>query len=134
MKEGTARQLLLRRIQDRDNGNPHGALRPTIWADAPDDPRSSLRVLELWLLLSQGGSAAAVGASPSSGATRIRGAPDPSTDAPWMRPAPSSPSSKRVRLVSGAAAAPVPPPPPPEPSLSDSRDLATRQLAPEVPL
>ena len=45
VKEGTARQLLLRRIQDRDDGNPHGTLRPTIWADAPDDPHSGLRVL-----------------------------------------------------------------------------------------
>ena len=131
VKEGTARQLLLRRIQDRDDNNPHGALRPTVWADAPDDPRSGLRVLEP--RSSQEGSAAAVGASPSSGATRIRGAPDPSTDAPWMHPAPSRPPPKRVRLASGEAAAPVPPPPPPEPPPSDSQDLAARQPAPEVP-
>ena len=126
VKEGTARQLLLRRIQDRDDGNPHGALRPTIWADAPDDPRSGLRVLEPRWLSSQGGSAAA-------GTTRIRGAPDPSTDAPWMHPAPSRPPPKRVRLASGAAAAPVPPPSPPEPPPSDSQDLAARQPAPVVP-
>ena len=134
VKEGTARQLLLRRIQDRDDRNPHGALRPTIWADAPDDPRSGLRVLEPRWLSSQGGSAAAAGGEPLVRRDAHSGArPTRPLMRPWMHPAPSRPPPKRVRLASGAAAAPVPPPPPPEPLPSDSQDLAARQPAPEVP-
>ena len=53
-------------------------MRPGIWANAPDDPRSGLRVVEArWLDREAGG---AQGAAPPAG-SRKKDAPDPSTDA-----------------------------------------------------
>ena len=135
VREGVRRLLLLGRIRDPRDANPYGPLRPSIWPDAPDDPRSGLRAIEQRWLSS---ASAAGGEGTSAAGSRRRGAPDPSTDAPWMHPAPPRPLPKRARLASGAAAQPSAPPPPPEPPppqapQPDTLDLAARLPAPAVP-
>ena len=84
---GTTRQLLLQRMGPKGDSNPHGPMRPTILADTPDDPRSGLRAPERQWEAAQGGGAAAASTSAPQPAARKRGAPDASTDAPWMHPA-----------------------------------------------
>ena len=60
-------------------------MRPVIWTDGPDEPRSGLRVVKArWLDGEAGG---AQGAAPPAG-SRKRSEPDPSTAAAWMHPAP----------------------------------------------
>ena len=131
VREGCSRQLQLQRSQQPADSHPHSPMRPAIWADAPDDPRSGLRVLKArWL---EGEAGGAQGAAPSTCSGR-RGAPDSSTNAAWMHPAPPRPPSERVRLQSGSAAAAQQPQqqrPPPEPD--DLQDRAARQPGAPVP-
>ena len=73
-------------------------MRPAICTDAPDDPRSGLRVIEArWLNGKTGG---AQGATPSAG-NRKRRAPGPSTDDPssyvaWMHLSVTPPARQAV--------------------------------------
>ena len=65
VSEGCSRQLQLQRSQHPADSHPHSRMRPPIWAGAPDDPRSGLRVIEArWL---DGGGGGAQGATPSAG-------------------------------------------------------------------
>lgn len=132
VKTASLRHRILERVRMR-GCQPTQALRPAIWADTPGDPRSGLRHLEQhWtatFAARQTGPPTDLPPSGSSGsrATAHRRALSmghPSTDAPWMHPAPERPPPKRARVAEAAPpqplASPRVPPQPPD----DMVDLA----------
>ena len=88
--------------QSGTSGQPSRQLpAAAIWGDAPDRPRSGLRLTDAKCLDGEAGGVQ--DAAPPAG-SREKCAPDASTNAAWMHPAPPRPPPKRARLQSGSAA------------------------------
>lgn len=104
VKEATARRQVLHRTS-KGLPSPAGPLRPAIWADTTDDPRSGLRALEArWE-----SRAAAAGTASQVLGKRPRGQPDPSSWATWMAAPQPRPVPLRDRVRGEPAAAPAGP-------------------------
>ena len=95
VRDSASRLRALRRILagQQDAVSP---IRPTIWASAYGDEHSGIRRLEARWAARQ--AAQGQHAQPEQpGPSRVRGAPDPSSDAAWMHPSRSRPPPLRDR-------------------------------------
>ena len=95
VRDSASRLRALRRILagQQDAISP---IRPTIWASAYGDEHSGIRRLEVRWAARQ--AAQGQHAQPEQpGPSRVRGAPDPSSDAAWMHPSRSRPPPLRDR-------------------------------------
>ncbi|CAK0787915.1 hypothetical protein CVIRNUC_011137 [Coccomyxa viridis] len=95
VRDSASRLRALRRILagQQDAISP---IRPTIWASAYGDEHSGIRRLEARWAARQ--AAQGQHAQPEQpGPSRVRGAPDPSSDAAWMHPSRSRPPPLRDR-------------------------------------
>lgn len=119
VKAASSRHRVLHRIRSGDS-HPMQPMRPAIWADTPGDPRSGIQHLEQHWESSYAARQQAAdlpSTSAAGGHRRALAMGHPSTDAPWMHPAPPRSPPKRARLalvsppLQGAQQRPPPQPP-----------------------